>query len=109
MPHSSLSDTSKQLHEAAATPRGICTVTCAACMARNVVSFLAVASVLAFLATTTVVLRFWAHTKTGNRFGPDDVLIIPALVRPTIIALKGAVADTALAWCSRYGSDRGHW
>jgi hypothetical protein len=78
-------------------------------MAWDVANFLALAGVLAFLATTSVALRFWAHTKTGNRFGPDDALIIPALVGYTIIALKDSAADTVLVWRSRYGSDRDHW
>ncbi|KAB2110183.1 hypothetical protein AG0111_0g987 [Alternaria gaisen] len=32
------------------------------------------------LALVSVVLRFWAHTKSGNQVGADDALIIPALI-----------------------------
>ncbi|KNG48075.1 plasma membrane protein pth11-like protein [Stemphylium lycopersici] len=63
-------------------------------MAWNVVNFLALAVVLTFLAIVSVALRFWAHTKSGNRFGPDDALIIPALLGVIAMAVTEIIAES---------------
>lgn len=49
-------------------------------MAWNVANFIALAVTLMLLAIVTVALRFWARTKSKAKFGPDDALIIPAVV-----------------------------
>jgi len=49
-------------------------------MAWSAAKFIALALTLALFAIASVLLRFWAHTKTGNKPGIDDVLIVPALV-----------------------------
>jgi hypothetical protein len=49
----------------------------------NVANFIALSVSLALLAIVSVALRFWAHTRSGNRVGIDDALIVPALVRAT--------------------------
>lgn len=59
----------------------------------NVANFIALSVVLAVLATTSVALRFWAHTKSGNRSGPDGFLIILALVSNTEIPFQDEEAD----------------
>jgi hypothetical protein len=52
-------------------------------MARDMPKFIVLAATLAFLSTVSVALRIWAHTKSNNKFGLDDVLIAPALVVDT--------------------------
>lgn len=43
-------------------------------------NFIALGVTLMSLAVASVILRFWLHTKSKVRFGPDDALIIPAVV-----------------------------
>jgi len=50
-------------------------------MAWNVANFIALGVTLMLLTIVSVALRFWARTKAKARFGPDDALIIPAVVR----------------------------
>ncbi|KAF7680203.1 hypothetical protein GT037_001854, partial [Alternaria burnsii] len=50
------------------------------CMAWSPAKFIALAVTLTMLSIISVALRFWAHTKSRNKVGIDDVLIIPALL-----------------------------
>ncbi|KAL6704157.1 hypothetical protein ACN47E_008717 [Coniothyrium glycines] len=49
-------------------------------MAWTVANFIALAVTLMSLALVSVLLRFWSRTKSKVRFGPDDALIIPAVI-----------------------------
>ncbi|KAI0381224.1 hypothetical protein F5Y04DRAFT_256037 [Hypomontagnella monticulosa] len=49
-------------------------------MAWNTANFIALAVVFAFLAVTSVILRFWARTITKATIGVHDILIIPAMI-----------------------------
>lgn len=49
-------------------------------MGWTVGNFIALAVVFAVLAVVSTGLRFWARAHTKARIGPDDYLVIPALV-----------------------------
>jgi hypothetical protein len=71
-------------------------------MAWNAPNFIALASTLALLATVSVALRIWAHTKSNNRFGLDDILIAPALVGDTSRSFESRLTRSIVVR-SRYG------
>jgi uncharacterized membrane protein YqhA len=74
-------------------------------MAWNVTNFLALSAALAVLATVSVALRFWAHTKSGNKVGPDDALIVAALVSLIDILLLDKVTNIISAGCNQHGNN----
>ncbi|KAF1962614.1 hypothetical protein CC80DRAFT_522348 [Byssothecium circinans] len=49
-------------------------------MAWTVANFNALGVTLMSLAIVSVLLRFWSRTKSKAKFGPDDALIIPAVI-----------------------------
>jgi hypothetical protein len=53
----------------------------------TVANFIALTVTLLVLAIISVALRFWARTKSSARFGPDDALIVPAVVGDPICSL----------------------
>ncbi|KAH8641587.1 plasma membrane protein pth11-like protein [Alternaria alternata] len=72
-------------------------------MGWNVSKFIALAVTLTLLATVSVALRIWAHTRSKNKFGLDDVLIAPALVSDQRHLFEGVAADELAVVRYRHG------
>ncbi|KAF2806827.1 uncharacterized protein BDZ99DRAFT_422054 [Mytilinidion resinicola] len=76
-------------------------------MAWNVANFIALAVTFLLLAIVSVALRFWARTTSLRSFGPDDALIIPAVLCVVGMAITMIVGTRIGEMAQHYTNEMG--